>query len=72
MCERGFFKRKNRRELNAVRGDVVEAGGVEPPSESTSTAFSTSVVHDYTFPPLRPRGQGRSFSSLINPTRRKA
>ena len=51
---------------------LVEAGGVEPPSENPSTGLSTSVVGVLEFPPRSPRQQGQRLGSFINPTCRKA
>jgi len=44
---------------------LVEAGGVEPPSENPSTAFSTSVAGVLSFPPQSPQRQGQCISSFI-------
>ena len=41
---RDDFLKKSRRERYAVRDDVVEAGGIEPPSESSLTGTSPGAV----------------------------
>jgi len=40
---RDDFLKKSRRERYAVRDDVVEAGGIEPPSEKDSREASTGL-----------------------------
>ncbi len=67
-----IFCIKNRRELSAVRDDVVDARRVELLSENLSTGLSTSVVAVLKFPPSGSRQRDRDFGSFINPTRRKA
>ena len=48
---------------------MVEARGVEPLSENPRTQASPSAVCVLTFPPARPRRQGRAFSSFIKSRR---
>lgn len=45
---------------------MVEAVGIEPTSENTSTRVSPSAVSNLTFPPLDPYWQDPSFSSFID------
>lgn len=54
------------------KGQLVEAGRIELPSENPSTRLSTSVSGVLTFPLSLSLRQDSGFSSFISPARRKA